>query len=230
MKKSLIFIIILILIFTGCSLRRDPLARIKRLTKIDIEKKEKDAAELKKTLDIIVEAYSSLGGLNKQIGEYLMLHKNYKEAIKHLDMAKQIRNEDANIYYWLGVCNVNLYKIEGLNEYLSDAENNYQIALRIMPEHLDILYGYAHLLVYGKNDYKEAEKILKKYIELEPIKIKPDPKAYFLLGRVYYLMEDYKSAYDTFNEILKFKSSLTKEEKEKLDEFIIESARNMQGE
>lgn len=229
MKKSLIFIIVLILIFTGC-LRRDPLARIKRLTKAEIQKKEMDAEELKKTIDIIVEAYSSMGGLNKQIGEYLMLHKSYKEAIKHLELAKQIRNDDANIYYWLGVCNVSLYKIEGNKDYLLEAERNYETALRIMPEHLDILYGYAHLLVYGKNDYENAEKILKKYIELEPIKLKPDPNAYFLLGRVYYMMGDFRNAYETYNKILQFKKSLTKEEKEKLDEFIIETARNMQSE
>ncbi len=229
MKKYLIFTIIFILLITGC-LRRDPLGRIKQLTKNDIQKKEKDAAELKKTIDIIVEAYSSLGGLNRQIGEYLMLHKSYKEAIKHLDIAKQIRNDDATIYYWLGVCNVSLYKIEGLKEYLLEAEKNYKIALKLMPEHLDILYAYAHLLVYGKNDYEEAEKILKKYIQLGPIKIKPDPKAYFLLGRVYYQLGDFRKAYETYNEILNFKKSLTKEEAEQLDLFIMETARKLQGE
>lgn len=229
MKKYFILIIILILLITGC-LRRDPLARIKRLTKVDIQKKEKQSKEYKEAIDTIVDAYRSLGGLNKSIGEYLMINKSYKEAIKHLEIAKDIRNEDATIYYWLGVCNVNLYKIEGLKEYLSEAEKNYKIALKIMPDHLDILYGYAHLLVYGKNDYAEAEKVLKKYIELEPVRSKPDPKAYFLLGRVYYLMEDYEKAYETYNKILKFKKDLTNKEKNKLDEFIMESAREMQGE
>ena len=110
------------------------------------------------------------------------------------------------------------------------AEKHYEIALRIMPEHLDILYSYAHLLVYGKSEYKKAEEILKKYIQLGPIKLKPDPKAYFLLGRVYYLMKDFENAYKTYNKILDFKKNLTKEEKEKLDEFIMESARNLQSE
>ena len=43
-------------------------------------------------------------------------------------------------------------------------------------------------------------------------------------------MENYEKAYETFNKILKFRKDLTNEEKDKLDEFIIESARNMQGE
>ena len=229
MKKGLILIIVFILIFTSC-LRRDPLARIKRLTKIDIEKKQKESREYKEAIDTIVEAYRSMGGLNKSIGEYLMINKSYKEAIKHLEIAKQIRNEDANIYFWIGVCNVNLYKIEGNEDYLSEAEKNYEIALKIMPEHLDILYGYAHLLVYGKNDYKRAEVVLKKYIELKQIRSKPDPNAYFLLGRVYYLMGDYYNAYETFDRILKFKKDLSDEQKDKLDEFIMETARYMQGE
>lgn len=229
MKKSIILIIILILIFTGCK-KRDPLDRIKQLAKVDIQKKQEDSKEYKEAIDTIVDAYRSMGGLNKSVGEYLMTNRSYKEAIKHLEIARDLRNDDVNIYYWLGICNMNLYKIEGNNEYLIDAEKNYQTALRIIPEQMDILYGYAHLLVYGKNDYNEAVDILKKYMGLSQFKSKPDPNAYFLLGRVYYLLEDYKSAYDTYNKIYDFRKNLSKEQKNKLDEFIIETSRKMQGE
>ena len=65
---------------------------------------------------------------------------------------------------------------------------------------------------------------------MKPLRKKPDPNAYFLLGRVYFLMEDYYNAYETFNKMLDFKKELSEEQKDKLDEFIIESARFMQSE
>ncbi len=230
MKNYLILISLIILICTGC-INRDPLAEIRKLANSqEIQEKQEAAEQYKIAIDTLVEAYRSLGGLNKAIGEKLMINKSYKEAIKHFEIAKDIRNDDPNIYFWLGVCYVNLYKVEGNKEYLVEAEKSYKIALIIKPEQMDILYGYAHLLVYGKNDYNEALNVLKKYMELKPFLSKPDLNAYFLLGRIYYLLEDYKSSYETYNKIYEYKNNLTKDQKNKLDEFIIETGRKMQGE
>ena len=43
-------------------------------------------------------------------------------------------------------------------------------------------------------------------------------------------MGDYYNAYETYNKILEFKKDLSDEQKEKLDEFIMETARYMQSE
>ncbi|MCK4796294.1 MAG: hypothetical protein KAT05_02870, partial [Spirochaetes bacterium] len=173
----------------------------------------------------------SLGSLNKAVGEKLMFQKNYRNAIKHLEIARDIRNEDANVYHWIGVCYVNLYKIEGKDSYLTESEKNYKIALKIVPDHMDVLYSYAHLLAYGKKDYHKAVEILNKYIyEINPIHQTPDPNAYFLLARVYYMLGDFQNAYNTYNEIYRYKKKLTKEEKEKLDEFIIITRGKIEGE
>ena len=183
-KILIIFIIAYIFLFTNC-IKKDPLDGIRKLARSsDIQKKQEAARDYQLAIDTLVKAYASSGSLNKAVGEKLMFQKNYQNAIKHLEIARDIRNEDANVYYWLGVCYVNLYKIENNSSYIIKAEKNYKIALKLMPDHMDILYSYAHLLIYGKQDYKNGIQVLKKYIyELNPKKITPDPKAFFLLGR-----------------------------------------------
>lgn len=229
--KKMFLIFIAVILFAGC-IYKDPLGEIRRLARSsDIQKKIDASKDYKLAIDTLVKAYSSLGGLNKEIGQKLMFQKNYKGAIKHLEIAKDIRNDDANIYFWLGVCYVNLYKIENDQKYIDTAEDNYKTAMRLNPDQMDLLYSYAHLLVFGKKDYEKAKDLLVKYIyELNPGLKTPDPKAYFLLGRVYYELGDYIKAYDTYNELYRFEKQLTKEEKERLEEFIFTTRRMIEGE
>lgn len=230
MRKRIFMLSMIVLLFS--CIYKDPLGEIRRLARSsDINTKLEASKDYKLAIDTLVKAYASLGGLNKQVGEKLMFQKNYKGAIKHLEVAKDIRNEDANVYFWLGVCYINLYKIENDRGHLIKAEDNYKTAMRLKPNQMDLLYSYAHLLVYGNKDYNKAKELLIKYIyELNPGFKTPDPKAYFLLGRIYYELGDFIKAYDTYNEIYRFKKQLTKEEKDSLEDFIFTTRRMIEGE
>ena len=73
--------------------------------------------------------------------------------------------------------------------------------------------------MYGKEEYFKAIEFLKKLVVL--LKNNSMPDAYFLLGRAYYMVEDYENALKIYETLKTFEKVLTKEQKEKLDEFII---------
>lgn len=215
-KKYLIFF--LLIVFSCYS--PDPLFHIRRLARSDdLTKKEEASIYYKQAIDTLVEAYSALGGINKEIGRRLMIIREYVPAIKHLEIAREVRNNDSTIYYWLAVCYVNLYKIEKDPKYFELIEKNYQISLNIIPENKEVLYSYANFLIFGKEDYFTAIDILKKLIFNLKNNFMSD--AYFLLGRAYYMIEDYENALKIYETLYTFEKKLTKEEKEKIEEFII---------
>ncbi len=198
----------------------DPLFQIRRLAHSeDLAKKQEASLYYRQAIDTLVNAYSSLGGINKEIGQRLMMSREYLPAIKHLEIARDIRNNDSTIYYWLAVCYVNLYKIEKDPKYFELIEKNYTISLNLTPNNKEVLYSYAQFLVFGKEDYLTAIDVLKKLI-IE-LKNNPMPDAYFLLGRAYYMIEDYENSLKTYETIYTFQKILTKEQKEKLEEFIM---------
>ena len=255
MKKHFFLILLLSgLLLPSCFIKKDPLLEIRRIARSSDLKKKEEAAELyQQVIDTMVEAYISMGSLNKAIGEKLMMQRYYEKAIEHLEMAREIRTDDANIYFWLGVCYVNLYKNGNDKSNLIKAENNYETAIKLLPGYMDALYSYAQLLFYAKEDYEKSVEILNEYLyglspktkELKEAMEKrgedtsnfvnpkinnPDIKAYFLLGRAYYMLENYKEAYNTYQKIYSYKNKLTNEEKSKLDEFILETSRLISGE
>ncbi|MCG8570057.1 MAG: hypothetical protein MJB14_07930 [Spirochaetes bacterium] len=214
MNKLLSFLLLLIL--TSCS--RDPLAEVRRIA---ISKKTENKEEAAKHYDTVIEtltkAYASNGLLNKELGRRLMLEKQFQPAIKHFLIAKDIRSDDSWIYYWIAVCYANLFKIEKNLEDLDYAEKYYQIALNLKPNEKEFLYGYASLLVFGKENYIQAIDILKNLIFQLQYK---DPNAYFLLGRSYFILGMYADAYQIYGDIYQFEKMLTDDQKTKLAEFI----------
>lgn len=218
MKKRHFILFITTLIFSCYG--TDPLFQIRRLARSeDLTKKEEASIYYKQAIDTLVNAYSSLGGLNKDVGRRLMMSGEYLPAIKHLEIARDIRNNDSTIYYWLALCYVNLYKIEKDNKYFDLIEKNYEISLNITPNNKEVLYGYAQFLIFGKEDYLKAIDILKHLIV--QLKNNSMPDAYFLLGRAYYMIEDYEEALKTYETLRTFEKNLTKEQKDKLEEFIM---------
>ncbi|HOF01149.1 MAG TPA: tetratricopeptide repeat protein [Spirochaetota bacterium] len=214
--KKLLLISAAAVMLSGCY--GDPLFLVRRMARSDdIEKKMEASRQYRQAIDILTDAYNSYGGLNRDIGQRLMMNRNYALAIKHLELAKEVRTNDGSIYYWLAVCYVNLLKIENKPEYMPIIDNYYQNALNITPDNKEFLYAYAQFLVYGSEDYDKAIETLKKYIVLLKSSFYAD--AYFLLGRAYYMLERYEEALRVYNELYAFEKKLTKEQIDKLDEF-----------
>jgi tetratricopeptide (TPR) repeat protein len=198
-----------------------------------ISKKTEDkitaTEEYQKVIDTLTQAYASNGQLNRDLGRSFMQKNQYKVALKYLTTARDIRSEDAMIYYWLGVCNANLFKIEQDAEYLVEAEKNYLICLNLKPDGKEFLYAYAQLLVFGSGDYNKAVEILT--VLIYQLKAN-DANAYFLLGRAYFMQSEFDKAYNVYNELYQIKKQLNldKEQAAKLDEFLETTRQRLQNE
>lgn len=226
MKK---YMLLLAVFFLTISCFNDPLAGIKRLARSsDIEKKKQAGREYEEAINTLVQAYSSYAGVNKDVGRRLMLENHHKPALEHLKKAVEIRNNDAELYYWIGVCYANLSRIENDAGYRLDAKYYYEIALNLTPTNKAFLYSYAHLLVFGLEDYVKAEEILYKYVyELHT----QDIEGYMLLGRTYYMLgfnsqsrnlerEYFNKAYNVYQKIHEKKKNLTDDQLKQLEKNI----------
>ncbi|OHD16707.1 MAG: hypothetical protein A2086_10700 [Spirochaetes bacterium GWD1_27_9] len=223
--KKLIFGLFIFILF---SCYQDPLFEIRRLARSsEIENKQKAGRDYQLAITTLFDAYTSYAGLNRDLGYKLMINQNYKVAIKHLEISKDVKNNDSTVYFWIATCYANLYKIEKKIDYLDQAEKNYKISLNIIPNNKEVNYSYAQFLIYLKEEYNKAVEVLNKCIfELNA----DEPNGYFLLGRAYYMLGEYAKAYETYNTIYKFKKILTKEQSSKLDEFIQITRSKMQNE
>lgn len=214
--KKIFISVLMIITLTGCYY--DPLYYIRRLSKSrDFEDKKEASKQYEMVIETLTSAYKSYGGLNRDLGHELLLDNQYNSAIKHLDIALEMRPNDSQIYYDLALCYANLWRIGQENEYLILADEYYEKALRISPDNKGIMYAYSQLLVFGMKNYSKAESLLEKLVNEMDVK---DVDSYFLLGRVYYILEKYNKAYDIYVRLLHMKSKLNSEQKDKLDEFL----------
>lgn len=230
--KKYILLMCTMLLTTGCFY--DPLSGVKRLARSkSLEKKQKASREYKKAINTLVQAYASYAGVNKDVGRQLMLENYHKPALDHLKAAVEIKSNDADLYYWIGVCYANLSGIEKNESYKLEAKYNYEIAINLTPNNKSYLYSYAQLLIFGTEEYTKAEKVLLDYMKIvrKQKQKMTDLDALLLLGRTYYMLgftsdssklkkEYYGKAYATFQDVYEKKKNLTKDQVQKLEEFI----------
>lgn len=221
MVKKIGLLVILISFSLFSCFVSDPLFQIRRLARSNsLDKKNEALGQYKKAIDTLVDAYREYASLNKEVANRLMFNKQFLPAIKHLDTARDLNSNDSEIYYWLGVCYINLYKTKKDVDLLNKAEENYKIAMNISPNYPELLYSYAQLLIYAKNDYKKAISVLSMYLDLNdddnPDTIK-DPDGYFLLARAYYLDKQFEEAKRIYGILSDMESLLTTKQKKALD-------------
>lgn len=220
--KKILLTVISMLLFTSCmGDRLQPIRSLARSNNLD--KKSEASLLYQDAIKTMMEAYNSLYGLNKDLGTRLMNKGSFEKAIEHFKIAASVKNNDRILYHNIGICYVNLYKINKNPAFLNEARNYYEISLNISPDTAGLLYDYAQLLIFGFEDYEKAIEVLNHYLYNLNVK---DKDGYFLLGRSYYAVGDSKKALNVFTEIYQFEKQLSGEEKEKLAEFIHITSRN----
>ncbi len=219
--KKIILTILCFILFTGCfGDRLQPIRALGRSENID--KKTEASILYQEAIKTMMEAYNSSFGINKDIGTRLMNTGGFEKAIEHFKIAASIKNNDRIIYHNIGICYINLYKINKNDEYLTLARNNYEIALNLAPDTKGLLYDYAQLLIFGYEDYTKAIEVLNHYVyKLGAL----DKDGYFLLGRSYYAVGEFDKAYSVFSDIYQFEKKLSDDEKVKLTEFLAASSK-----
>jgi tetratricopeptide (TPR) repeat protein len=208
-------------LFLGVCKMDDPLWQVKRLARSE-ERGDQLAAEkqFEQVVDLLMESYNHQGQLSKRLGIALIAESKFELAISHLEKARELETVDAEVHYNLAVCYVAMYKRDQDKGWIARADEAYRLAVLdntepTGPLYRQSLYGYAHLLVYGKEQYEEALPLLKKYLITLGTR---DPKGWFLLGRVYYLLGDYDEALNTYTDLkASYYDVMSHEEKQQLD-------------
>jgi len=142
-----------------------------------------------------IEANINMAIVLNDLGEFEKSSKYYEKAALLEKgtggIPQTIRNNLANTYKKLG----EIYFEIG--EY-DRALEEFKKALEIAPNFIDIKTSFAHTLIQ-KNNYKEAEKILKEVLNINP-KYK---RAFLLLGLVYYKKGEKEKAKKIWKTLLK---------------------------
>lgn len=215
MKRCLLMLCIVISLL---SCNRDRLAPIRALSRsAQLSEKQQAADDYKEAIRLLVNAYQSSGSLNKAVGIQLAKSSSFEKGLEHLTIAKEILSRDEQVYQYIAICHVNLYKVNKDINHLTLAKENYQYALNINPNAGSVLYDYSQLLIFGLEDYTTAVQVLSHYLYTVGIK---DKDGYFLLGRAYYMLGEYNKAYQAFTTIYDYEDELSDEEKSQLEEFI----------
>ena len=225
-KLYILSIVFFLTVFTGCS--KDPLFPIRRLARSkDIEQKMEASNEYKQVITILRDAYMNNAGLCKDIGRALMMNHQYDNALIYFEEAVKTRTTDSTLYYWMAICYVNKYKVDHGAANRALVYENYEKSLNLIDNNKEVLYAFAQFLVFGDNNYERAIEVLQKNIELLGTYFVAD--TYFLLGRAYYMQGLYDMAYSTYNQMLSFKDKMSKQEYNRVLEFIDQTSNMLNG-
>ncbi|MBP5706082.1 MAG: hypothetical protein J6W76_02270, partial [Spirochaetales bacterium] len=128
------------------------------------------------------------------------------------------RSNDSTLYYWMAVCYVNRFKADRSPATMALVYEYYEKSLNLMPNNKEVLYEFAQFLVFGAENYPRAIEVLQQNLTLLGNNFSAD--TYFLLGRAYYLSGEYDAALRIYHQILDNKTSLSKEQISRAEEFI----------
>lgn len=119
-------------------------------------------------------------------GSDYLINAEFNEAIAEFKKALELKPQDPDIYYYLGVCNYSLEQYQEAADYL-------QKAAEIRPDHE--IYYYLGASHYSLGHYPEAITCLEKTLETNP----DDAEAYSIIGTSNYLLKRFARAREDLN-------------------------------
>lgn len=167
---------------------------------------EASILQYQKIVDQKVKASDRVSYYYKMLGLAYMRRRMYGEAYKAYVEALAISPENANLYYYAGVCAGFLAKAEiGLaedtetarSEYLSKAEKAYKRSLEIEPANYRTMYALAVLYALELSRPDDAAPLLEAYIAVNA----KDVNSRFVMANVRYAQGKYPEAIALYDEI-----------------------------
>lgn len=114
-------------------------------------------------------------------GSHYLINRQYQQAITEFKEALRLKQDDPDLYCYLGVCNYYL-------EQYQEAVNNFKKAME--KKSYDDLYYYLGVCSYSLGKYSEAITYLQKLLEISP----DDAEAYSVIGTCYYFLGQFPQA------------------------------------
>ena len=214
-KSVLSGIFAAVLIFSGCSLNSKQILakRIKHMQessgnpvtieeiKDAINKYDAEAVELQRK-------NAKIGLWYKILGTRYIDKKMYGEALKCFEKALEFYPDNANLYYYVGVCAGYMshtaldFEAQGTvgkkQRYLELAENSYLRAIQIDDRLTTALYGLGILYVFELDESSKAIPYLERYLDIETRSI----DGMFVLARAYYSNYEFDKAVVLYDKII----------------------------
>jgi cytochrome c-type biogenesis protein CcmH/NrfG len=221
MRKNILFILAVSLIFVSCGPNSKYIKRIQSLEEgvtnpTTIAELEDAISKYENRVEDIIAAEAQTGIWYKILATRYMDNKMYGQALKAFQMAIQYYPENQNLYYFVGVCagymaNAELdYNGTGgsskRENYLKLAESAYLRAIELENRYARALYGLGVLYVFELDQSEKAIPVLEKLLSIE----NKHTDGMFVLARAYYVNYDFQKAADMYDKII---STTTSEEK-----------------
>lgn len=119
-------------------------------------------------------------------GSSLLLEAKFEQAKLEFQEALKLKPDDANLYYYLGICHYSLGQYPEAINYLKQAQLNLEDAE---------LYYYLGAACYYLGRYQEALSYLEKAVALNP----SDAQAYCIIGASNYSLGKVQEAKENLN-------------------------------
>ncbi len=216
---------IFILGITSCSPSMNTVKRMQKMeegvsnptTKEELEEaiKKYDA----RAMDLVA-TQAQEGIWFKILGTRYLDQGMYTKALEAFQQSVVFYPDNANLYYWIGVCagylaNSQLdYQAQGSREndrkrlnYLRLSESAYERALSIDPRYYRAMYGIGVLYAFELMDESEkAIPYLERFLQTQT----RDTNAMFVLARVYYMNYEFEKAISLYDQIITLKPNAEK--------------------
>lgn len=244
MKKCTVAIIaglsLMALTFTSCGPSYKTVKRMQKLEegvdspttkeelKAAIDKYEQRAMDL-------VAAQAQEGVWYKILGIRYLDEKMYGKALEAFQNALLYYPNNANLYYYVGVCagymaNEALdFEAKGITEsqekrmnYLKLSESAYLQAISIDPKYYRALYGIGVLYTFELEENEKAIPYLEDFLAVQT----KDVNAMFVLARAYYSCAEYDKAISLYDKIISLNPDANRAEEAQKNKKVILDAQS----
>jgi len=148
-----------IAILSGCVVK-DISSTVEHTVKGDYYLKSKKFDQGRDSFKTEVEENPNSALANYYYGRFLLYDKDYKQALKYLQKARDLEPGNADYHFWTGIA------YAGLKNPAKE-EQNYRQALKINPKHLQSLVYVGHSQL-EKKQYQEALKYYNRALGIWP--------------------------------------------------------------
>ncbi len=200
MKKSILFITVLVIAFSSCGERPNGSSKYKSLRSLQIN----DIEDIKEKIDEYERSgrgkagnISELSQLHYKLGKKFMERRNWDQAIISFEKSLSYGKDTATTYYSLGVSYANRGKELNKSEDIMKAERNYRRALELNRDFSDASYALGILLFYEKDEREEGIRVMERLIASN----RSYYSGHLALGRFYYDVDKKEKALSVYEAI-----------------------------
>jgi tetratricopeptide (TPR) repeat protein len=222
-KKAVLCAIFCAFILTGCGVSAKTIKRMQMLeegvSSPTTEKELQDAiAKYGKRVEDVIQAQMQIGIWYKILATRYLDNKMYGEALKTFQKAIEFYPDNANLYYYVGLCAGYMaqsaldYNATGLTSqkfnYLKLSESSYLRALELEPRYTRTQYSLAVLYVFELDEPAKAVPLLETLLTID----KKHIDAMFVLARAYYSVYQFDKAVAMYDQIIANSTSQTRKD------------------